>query len=58
MRDMGENAFIDLCKHHDYYDDFHSMTFFEQKDLASFVNMLALFMVLVTNKTTIFNLPQ
>jgi hypothetical protein len=55
---MGENAFIDLCKHHDYYDDFHSMTFFEQKDLASFVNMLALFMVLVTNKTTIFNLPQ
>jgi len=37
---MGENAFRDLCKHHDYYNDLHSMTFFKQKDLAPFVNML------------------
>jgi hypothetical protein len=58
MRDMGENAFRDLCKHHDYYNDLHGMTFFEQRYLVPFVNMLVLLMVLVMNKTTISNLPQ
>jgi len=58
MKDMGKNAFRDLCKHHDCYNDLHSMTFFEQRYLVPFVNMLALLMVLVMNKTTISNLPQ
>jgi hypothetical protein len=55
---MGENAFRDLCMYHDYYNDIHSMTFFEQKDLTPSVDMLALFTISVMNKTTIFNLPQ